>query len=99
MAASPPAAAEIDIDKRLDAGNLGCGPAQQHRSAIENDYVFGELADQIEIVLDKKDTDATLRQTAASMAGLKPQLRALLHYHCGVPQLRTRQMMMDLQSL
>lgn len=42
---------------------------------------------------------ATLRQTAASMAGLKPQLRALLHYHCGVPQLRTRQMMMDLQSL
>ncbi len=30
---------------------------------------------------------------------LKPQLRALLHYHCGVRTLRTRQMMMDLQAL
>jgi hypothetical protein len=32
-------------------------------------------------------------------AELKPQLRTLLHYHCGVKTLRTRQMMMDLQSL
>jgi DNA repair protein RecO (recombination protein O) len=30
---------------------------------------------------------------------LKPQLRALLHYHCGVSTLRTRQLMMDLQAL
>ena len=30
---------------------------------------------------------------------LKPQLRALLHYHCGVKVLKTRQMMIDLQSL
>lgn len=36
---------------------------------------------------------------APLMAALKPQLRALLHYHCGVSTLRTRQMMMDLQSL
>ncbi len=37
---------------------------------------------------------------AATVAGeLKPQLRQLLHYHCGVATLRTRQMMMDLQSL
>ncbi len=42
---------------------------------------------------------ATLRQAAAVMAELKPQLRALLHYHCGVSTLRTRQLMMDLQSL
>jgi DNA repair protein RecO (recombination protein O) len=41
---------------------------------------------------------ATLR-TAATMGELKPQLRALLHYHCGVSTLRTRQLMMDLQSL
>jgi DNA repair protein RecO (recombination protein O) len=26
-------------------------------------------------------------------------LRALLHYHCGVKVLKTRQMMIDLQSL
>jgi DNA repair protein RecO (recombination protein O) len=30
---------------------------------------------------------------------LKPQLRALLHYHCGVSVLRTRQLIMDLQAL
>ncbi|MEP6792171.1 MAG: DNA repair protein RecO [Ramlibacter sp.] len=42
---------------------------------------------------------ATLRQAAGVMAELKPQLRALLHYHCGVATLRTRQMMLDLQAL
>jgi DNA repair protein RecO (recombination protein O) len=41
---------------------------------------------------------ATL-QRAAVMGELKPQLRALLHYHCGVSTLRTRQLMMDLQAL
>ena len=33
------------------------------------------------------------------MPELKPQLRHLLHYHCGVATLRTRQLMIDLQSL
>ena len=41
----------------------------------------------------------TLRACAAVANELKPQLRALLHYHCGVKILRTRQMMMDIQSL
>jgi DNA repair protein RecO (recombination protein O) len=42
---------------------------------------------------------ATLRACSQVMAQLKPQLRTLLNYHCGVGTLRTRQMMMDLQSL
>lgn len=41
----------------------------------------------------------TLRICAQLSNELKPQLRALLHYHCGVSTLRTRQMMVDLQSL
>ena len=41
----------------------------------------------------------TLRACAAVMNELKPQLRALLQYHCGVGTLRTRQLMVDLQSL
>ena len=41
---------------------------------------------------------ATLRRVA-ELPELKPQLRALLHYHCGVNTLRTRQLMMDLQAL
>ena len=42
---------------------------------------------------------ATLRACAPVYAELKPQLRAVLQYHCGSPTLRTRQLMMDLQSL
>ena len=41
----------------------------------------------------------TLRACSDATAELKPQLRVLLHYHCGVKTLRTRQMMMDIQSL
>src|SRR5205085_21798 len=41
---------------------------------------------------------ATLR-AGAGMPELKPQLRQLLHYHCGVSTLRTRQLMLDLQAL
>jgi DNA repair protein RecO (recombination protein O) len=41
----------------------------------------------------------TLRQAAGVMSELKPQLRSLLHYHCGVSTLRTRQLMLDLQAL
>jgi len=42
---------------------------------------------------------ATLRACAEVATELKPQLRTLLNYHCGVPALRTRQMMIDLQNL
>ena len=41
----------------------------------------------------------TLRACAAVMSELKPQLRHLLNYHCGVKTLRTRQVMIDLQNL
>jgi DNA repair protein RecO (recombination protein O) len=41
----------------------------------------------------------TLRVCATLSAELKPQLRALLHYHCGTKTLRTRQMMIDIQTL
>jgi len=48
---------------------------------------------------DQAPFTATLRACAEWMAELKPQLRHLLHYHCGVRTLRSRQMMMDLQAL
>ncbi|MCM2252759.1 MAG: DNA repair protein RecO [Ramlibacter sp.] len=41
----------------------------------------------------------TLRECARVAPQLKPQLRALLNYHCGVSTLRTRQLMIDLQGL
>ena len=56
---------------------------------------------------DALDDDAPLMATlrvcasldTAAGSALKAQLRALLHYHCGVDALRTRQMMVELQSL
>jgi DNA repair protein RecO (recombination protein O) len=48
---------------------------------------------------DRTPFTTTLRACAAVMSELKPQLRTLLHYHCGVKTLRTRQMMLDIQSL
>jgi DNA repair protein RecO (recombination protein O) len=48
---------------------------------------------------DAAPFSATVRQAAGVNAELKPQLRALLHYHCGVATLRTRQLMIDLQAL
>jgi DNA repair protein RecO (recombination protein O) len=41
----------------------------------------------------------TLQACIAGLNELKIQLRALLHYHCGVKVLKTRQMMIDLQAL
>ena len=41
----------------------------------------------------------TMRAVVDVNQALKPQLRALLHYHCGVQTLRTRQLMLDLQAL
>lgn len=42
---------------------------------------------------------ALLRACTAVAVELKPQLRTLLQYHCGPPLLRTRQLMIDIQSL
>ncbi len=48
---------------------------------------------------DHAPFSSVVRQAAPVIAELKPQLRTLLHYHCGVPTLRTRQLMIDLQAL
>ncbi len=54
---------------------------------------------ELQQALDDPAPFAALLPRTAGMPELKTQLRALLHYHCGVSTLRTRQMMMDLQSL
>ena len=50
-------------------------------------------------LVDAAPFTTTLRACSEVMQQLKPQLRTLLNYHCGVSTLRTRQMMIDLQSL
>jgi DNA repair protein RecO (recombination protein O) len=42
---------------------------------------------------------ATLRACAPNLQALRPQLRQLLHYHCGVRVFKTRQLMLDVQAM
>ena len=77
-----------------EAGLVLCAPGDGRAS------LSGEQWLALQAVLSAPASfTATLRQTAAVMSELKPQLRALLHYHCGVSTLRTRQLMLDLQAL
>ena len=41
----------------------------------------------------------TMQACLGNLPALRSQLRVLLHYHCDVKVLKTRQMMIDLQSL
>ena len=43
--------------------------------------------------------EGTMHACLNHLSALKSQLRALLHYHCDVKVLKTRQMMIDLQAL
>jgi DNA repair protein RecO (recombination protein O) len=42
---------------------------------------------------------ATLHACAPALLALRAQLRAVLHYHCGVRVFQTRQLMLDVQSM
>jgi DNA repair protein RecO (recombination protein O) len=54
----------------------------------------------LQAALDSVAPFSQLLQACSScLQPLKTQLRTLLHYHCGVTTLKTRQMMMDIQSL
>ena len=54
----------------------------------------------LQAALDSETPFSLLLQACSTcLQPLKTQLRTLLHYHCGVSTLKTRQMMMDIQSL
>lgn len=105
---------EIGLLPTLTVQTLTLGDLQPHeryclviegglRQAGENDRasMTGLQWLQLQQALDSVDAvfTETLHACAPVMPELKIQLRALLHYHCGVKTLRTRQMMIDLQSL
>lgn len=63
-------------------------------------HLSGEQWTRLQEVFSAESDFAAVIRACSLVAGeLKPQLRALLHYHCGVQTLRTRQVMMDMQSL
>jgi DNA repair protein RecO (recombination protein O) len=54
----------------------------------------------LQAALDSLEPFSQLLQACSTcLQPLKTLLRTLLHYHCGVSTLKTRQMMMDLQNL
>lgn len=72
------------------------------RQANDDDRVSlsGEQWQAVQRALAEKALFSdTLRACLPAANELKLQLRALLHYHCGVRVLKTRQMMMELQAL
>ena len=79
----------------LDAeGGLRQSGAQERNSLAGSEW------QQLQRALACPGSFSNLLQACAPhVSMLKPQLRAVLHYHCGVTTLRTRQMMLDLQSL
>jgi DNA repair protein RecO (recombination protein O) len=64
----------------------------------------GEQWLQLRSALSSEDALMALLRSCAQWpvedrSALQTQLRNLLHYHCGVNSLRTRQVMMELQAL
>ncbi len=104
---------EIGLLPRLDHQTLTLAALQAQvryslvpegglRASSENDRAGlsgAQWAQLQQVLFSGSPFTDTLRACAELSAELKPQLRALLHYHCGVSTLRTRQMMIDLQSL
>ncbi len=88
---------------RLDASGLYClVPEGGLRAAHADDAPNLRGADWVALqaALDAPAPfAATARVCASHLVALRPQLRTLLNYHCGVKTLQTRQLMLDLQNL
>jgi DNA repair protein RecO (recombination protein O) len=74
------------------------------RSSQQAPYLLGAQWLQLHAALGSENALTGLLRTCAEWPGedrasLQTQLRNLLHYHCGVSSLRTRQVMMELQAL
>ena len=70
--------------------------AEQAKGGISGDIDLTGNGNSIAAMLGSSIFDFL---SAGSHEAVRSQLRTLLNYHCGVGTLRTRQMMIDLQSL
>ena len=75
-------------------GGLRLGSEADRQSLTGEEWLVLHAA-----LADEAPFTTTLRACASVMDALKPQLRTLLNYHCGVETFKTRQMMVDLQNL
>ena len=89
--------APLDSEQRYSLRPEG-GLVEAHEEDSRGSLTGNQWLEVQAALDDPAPFHATLR-AVAEMGEIKPQLRALLHYHCGVSTLRTRQLMMDLQAL
>ena len=78
------------------------GPESGLRAAHGDDVhvLSGEQWRSLQTAMNEADPFiATLRACAGCQQALQPQLRHLLHYHCGVRVFKTRQLMLDMQAM
>lgn len=68
--------------------------------ADDNHALSAEHCQALHAALNAPDPlIATLRACAPFEAAVRVQMRRLLHYHCGVRQFKTRQLMIDMQAM
>ncbi len=89
--------ADLQYDKAyvlVPEGGLRVSHSEDRSSLTGQQWLLLQTA------LDSEAPFSQLLQACSScLQPLKMQLRTLLHYHCGVSTLKTRQMMIDLQNL
>ncbi len=93
---------EAGLREAHDAQDNAAYGANQPASAPASLSATTWLA--LQTALDNHAPQHALREVCATLAApernaLKTQLRSLLHFHCGGKTLRTRQLMLDVQSL
>lgn len=102
----------LGVLPELDAVTLTSEPLQPQRlyalrpeagvvpvPSIDEPACSGDAWVAIQEALLHGSLPALQAASARTLPGLKTQLRVLLHYHLGSPQLRTRQVMLDVQRL
>jgi DNA repair protein RecO (recombination protein O) len=72
----------------------GVATAQPGETGLSGSVLIG-----LQAALDHGSVAALRQACSAALPELKAALRALLHYHLGTPVMRTRQVMIDLQTL
>ena len=94
LAASTLTLAPVSPDARYVLHGEG-GVIESHRT---EGALPGATLQELQRALDAGSIEALQQACATALPGLKAMLRQLLHYHLGTPVLRTRQLMMELQS-
>ena len=75
------------------------GGIVEARADHDRGSLTGEQWLALQAAVDDPAPFGAVLRAVTDMPELKTQLRHLLHYHCGVATLRTRQLMIELQSL